>query len=154
MVALALRSKILNVEIVEDNSSWLPDINRFHQQQSWLIDRVLLEKISLAGIVRATGVSERWLQYYVNKKLGAVKREVEVKSKKKGKLTIQCDEMWSFVGKKDNKQWILLAIDVSTKEIVGVYIGKRYQAGAQGLWDSLPPVYRQCAVSYTDFWSA
>src|SRR4028119_1690139 len=52
-----------------------------------LIYRLLLEKISLAGIVRATGVSERWLQYYVNKKLGAVKRKVEVKSKKKGKLT-------------------------------------------------------------------
>ena len=88
------------------------------------------------------------------KKLGAVKREVEVKSKKKGKLTIQCDEMWSFVSNKDNKQWIWLAIDASTKEIVGVYISKRDQAGAQGLWDYLPPVYRQCAVSYTDFWSA
>jgi len=90
----------------------------------------------MAGIVRATGVSSRWLQYYVNKKLGAVKREVKVKSKKKGKLTIHCDEMWSFVGSKDNKQWIGLAIDVSTKEIVGVYIGKRAQCGAQGLWDS------------------
>jgi IS1 family transposase len=119
-----------------------------------LIDRLLLEKISLAGIVRATGVSSRWLQYYVNKKLGAVKRELKVKSKKRGKLTIQCDEMWSFVGNKDNKQWIWRAIDASTKEIVGVYIGKRDQAGAQGLWDSLPPVYRQCAVSYTDFGSA
>ncbi len=119
-----------------------------------LIDRLLLEKISLAGIVRATGVSSRWLQYYVNKKLGAVKRELKVKSKKRGKLTIQCDEMWSFVGNKDNKQWIRLAIDASTKEIVGVYIGKRDQAGAEGLWDCLPPVYRQCAVSYTDFWSA
>jgi IS1 family transposase len=74
-----------------------------------------------------------------------------VKSKKKGKLTIQCEEMWSVVRNKDNKQWIWLAIDASTKEIVGVYIGKREQAGAQGLWDSLPPVYRQCAVSYTDF---
>jgi len=30
-----------------------------------LIDRLLLEKISLTGIVRATGVSSRWLQYYV-----------------------------------------------------------------------------------------
>jgi insertion element IS1 protein InsB len=62
--------------------------------------------------------------------------------------------MWSFVGDKSNKQWIWLAIDVFTKEIVGVYIGKRDQTGAQGLWDSLPAVYRQCAVSYTDFWSA
>jgi IS1 family transposase len=119
-----------------------------------LIDKLLLEKISLAGIVRATGVSPRWLQYYVNKKLGAVKREVEVKSKKKGKLTIQCDEMWSFVGNKGNKQWIWLAIDVLTKEIVGVYIGLIDKDGAQGLWNSLPAVYRQCAVSYTDFWSA
>ncbi|KOR31723.1 transposase [Achromatium sp. WMS3] len=24
----------------------------------------------------------------------------------------------------------------------------------RGLWDSLPPVYRQCAVSYTDFWDS
>jgi IS1 family transposase len=119
-----------------------------------LIDRLLLEKISLAGIVRATGVSQRWLQYYVNKKLGAVKRQVEVKSKKRGKLTIQCDEMWSFVGNKGNKQWIWLAIDVLTKEIVGVYIGQRDKDGARGLWNSLPAVYRQCAVSYTDFWSA
>ena len=119
-----------------------------------LIDRLLLEKIPLAGIVRATGVSERWLQYYVNQKLGAVKREVQVTSKKKGKLIIQCDEMWSFVGCKGNKQWIWLAIDILTKEIVGVYIGKRDESGAIGLWDSIPAVYRQCAVSYTDFWSA
>jgi hypothetical protein len=96
-------------------------------------------------------VSERWLQYYVNKKLGAVKRQVEVKSKQKGQLIIQCDEMWSFVGNKGNKQWIWLAIDVFTKEIVGVYIGKRDQTGDRRLWDSLPAVYRQCAVSYTDF---
>jgi IS1 family transposase/transposase-like protein len=119
-----------------------------------LIDKLLLEKISLAGICRTTGVSERWLQYYVNKKLGAVNRQVEVKSKKKGKLIIQCDEMWSFVGNKGNKQWIWLAIDGFTKEIVGVYIGQRDQTGAQGLWDSLPAVYRQCAVSYTDLWTA
>jgi IS1 family transposase len=98
-----------------------------------LIDRLLLEKISLAGIVRVTGVSPRWLQYYVNKKLGAVKRQVEVKSQKRGKLTIQCDEMWSFVGNKGNKQWIWLAIDVLTKEIVGVYIGQRDKDGARGL---------------------
>ena len=59
--------------------------------------------------------------------------------------------MWSFVGNKGNKQWIWLAIDVLTKEIVGVYIGQRDKDGTRGLWNSLPPVYRQCAVSYTDF---
>src|SRR5919202_225598 len=65
-----------------------------------LIDRLLLEKISLAGIVRATGVLPRWLPYSVNTTLGAVKRQVEVKSKNQGQLTIQCDEMRSFICRK------------------------------------------------------
>jgi insertion element IS1 protein InsB len=34
-------------------------------------------------------------------------------------LTIQCDELWSFVGKKVNKQWVWLALDVETRLIVG-----------------------------------
>ncbi len=45
-----------------------------------------------------------------------------------------------------------LAIDAVTREIVGVHIGNRCVQGAKQLWRSLPPVYRQCAVCYTDFW--
>ena len=41
----------------------------------------------------------------------------------KGKLTIQCDELWSFVNNKGNKQWVWLALDANTREIVGVYVG-------------------------------
>ncbi|AMW28635.1 hypothetical protein N39L_26740 [Limnospira platensis NIES-39] len=62
--------------------------------------------------------------------------------------------MWSFVNHKGNKQWIWLALDVKIREIVGVYIGARDEAAARQLWESLPPVYRQCAVAYTDFWGA
>jgi len=47
-----------------------------------------------------------------------------------------------------------LSIDKETRECVGCYIGSRDHSSAQGLWDSLPPVYRQCAVAYTDFWEA
>ena len=73
---------------------------------------------------------------------------------KKRQLTIQGDEMWSFVSNKKNKQWVWLALDTKPKEIVGVHVGKRSRSGAEGLWQSLPPIYRQCAVCYTDFWSA
>ena len=124
-------------------------------QETWeLVDKLLLEKIPIAGIARVTGISEQWLQEYVNRKYKAVHRKVKVKKKEKCRLTIQCDEMWSFVGHKGNKQWIWLAIDVNTKEIVGVYVGSRDRKGAKGLWNSLPPEYRQCAVCYTDFWDA
>jgi len=119
-----------------------------------LIDRLLLEKIPLAGIARAAKVSERWLQNYVNEKYKSVPRVIAVTEKAKGTLTIECDEMWSFAGCKGNKQWIWLAIDKNTKECVGCFIGSRDRKGAEGLWNSLPPVYRQCAVAYTDFWAS
>ena len=35
-----------------------------------------------------------------------------------------------------------LALDAVTREIVSVYIGARDEASAQGLWGSLPGVYR------------
>ena len=60
----------------------------------------------------------------------------------------------SFVDNKGNKQWEELALDAATREVVGVYIGARDESAARCLWDSLPPVYRQCAVAYTDFWAA
>jgi IS1 family transposase len=131
-----------------------PEHYHISQDKKELIDRLLLEKISLAGIARAIPVSQKWLQNYVNEKLKKVPRNVEVSSKKKGKIVIECDEMWSFVLFKKNQFWIWFALDRDTREIVGVYVGNRDAQGAQALWNSLPPVYRQCAVCYTDFWSA
>ena len=119
-----------------------------------LVERLLLEKIPLAGIARAAQVSKKWLQDYVNKKYTQTSRQVNISDKPKGKLEIECDEAWSFVGNKGNKQWIWLALDKKTKEIVGVFIGARSESGARGLWNSLPAAYRQCAVYYTDFWQA
>ena len=62
--------------------------------------------------------------------------------------------MWSLVNDKGNKQWIWLALDVITREIVGVYVGARSKQGARQLWNSFPGIYRQCAVAYTDSWEA
>lgn len=49
-----------------------------------LIERLLLERISLAGIARAVQVSEQWLQTYVNEKYASVPRQVAVTPKKRG----------------------------------------------------------------------
>lgn len=45
-------------------------------------------------------------------------------------------------------------MDVESRAIVGVYVGNRSRCSAKRLWQSLPPVNRQCAVCYTDFWDA
>ncbi len=49
-----------------------------------LINKLLLEKLPLAGIARITGVSERWLQTYINKLYTSVSQEVEGWPKKRG----------------------------------------------------------------------
>jgi transposase-like protein len=47
-----------------------------------LIDKLLLEKLPLAGIARVTGVSERWLQIYVNELYQEVPRQAEIRGQK------------------------------------------------------------------------
>jgi transposase-like protein len=46
-----------------------------------LIDKLLLERLALAAIARVTGVSERWLQLYVNQKFDQTPKTIEVTPK-------------------------------------------------------------------------
>ena len=124
------------------------------QQEKDLIDKLLLERISLRGIARLVDISWRWLQNYVNNKFSQIPQQVKVLEKPRGKLVIECDEMWSFVNSKNNEYWVWLAIDKSTREIVGCFVGDRSRKSAEKLWQSLPTVYRESAVAYTDFWEA
>lgn len=119
-----------------------------------LIDLLLLERLPLAGISRVADVSESWLQSYVNDVYEDIPREAVVTPKVKGKLTVQMDELWSFVDDKGNKQWVWLAMDAATREIIGCHVGDRSRVSAVALWQSLPSVYRQCAKVYTDCWEA
>jgi len=64
------------------------------------------------------------------------------------------DELWSFVDAKGNKQWVWIALDADTREVIGAHVGDRSANSARRLWSSLPGVYRQCAVIYTDGWTA
>ena len=136
-------------QFVED-PQWQPK----NKDTIGLVNLLLLEKIPLAGIARATQVSASWLQGHVNDTYAQVPQAASVVPKAKGTLTVQMDELWSFVDRKGNKQWVWLAMDADTREIIGCHIGDRSRASALALWQSLPPVYRQCAQVYTDYWEA
>ena len=66
MVIFTTENKGLNVMSVVVSSLKIHRRMAIAQDRRELIDRLLLEKISLAGIARAAKVSERWLQTYVN----------------------------------------------------------------------------------------
>ncbi len=60
-----------------------PQQKRISQQTKDLIDKLLLEKLPLAGIARVAEVSEPWLQGYVKETYQRLSQQVIV-SKKKG----------------------------------------------------------------------
>jgi insertion element IS1 protein InsB len=59
-----------------------PQQRRISDETKEQIDKLLLERVSLAGIVRVTGVSARWLQDYVNRKYAKTPRQVVVPAQK------------------------------------------------------------------------
>jgi len=54
---------------------WKSDDKVIDAQTKELIDQLLLERISLAGIARVTGVSKKMVSDYVNAKYASVERQ-------------------------------------------------------------------------------
>ena len=66
------------------------------------------------------------------------------------RLEVEADEMAGFVQKKANKQWIWIAMDAKTRQVIAFHVGDRSRKSAKCLWAKLPQAYRQHATFYTD----
>jgi insertion element IS1 protein InsB len=66
------------------------------------------------------------------------------------KLEAEADAMWSFVQKKANKQWIWLAMDATSRQIIAFHVGDRSRESAKALWAMIPEVYQAHATFHTD----
>jgi insertion element IS1 protein InsB len=60
-----------------------PQPYRINSETRALVDKLVLERLSLAAIARVTGVSKRWLQYYMKAVYAAQNIEGEIVPKKK-----------------------------------------------------------------------
>jgi insertion element IS1 protein InsB len=199
-----------------------PTQKRITDAEKATVDKLLLERISLAGISRVVGVSEVWLQSYIKglyekvpddlgavlpketdfashlvdkfdalaEKKAAIKKKVEtlpedwddvedfdpiiscnefeinniecplmesLYEKKDGILfevtRCEADEMWTFVEKKENKQWLWLVMNTMNRQIVALHVGGRGQDDAKILFDKVPQVFKDNTVFFTDFWN-
>ena len=129
---------------------------RIGEDQRAMVERLLCEKISLHGICRAVGVSLRWLMDFIVARFAALPDHLHVRPVAAprdvliGRLEVEADEMWSFVKQKANKQWVWVAMDKQTRQIMAFHVGDRSHDSAQQLWANLPAVYREQATFYTD----
>jgi transposase-like protein len=86
-----------------------PQNNQISDEKLRIVDRLLLEKISLSGIARDLLISKRWIQEYVKKRSEV--RMQAFQMCRNGKIFIEVDEMWTYAGSKENDIWIWLAIE-------------------------------------------
>jgi len=130
------------------------------EEHRTLVERLLCEKISLHGICRVIGVSIRWLMDFMVTCFEALPEHLHVQpiaSSREvliGCLEVEADELCSFVAKKANKQWVWIAMDKQTRQIIAFHVGDRSQDSAKQLWANIPEVYREQATFYTDQYAA
>ena len=70
------------------------------------------------------------------------------------RLEAEVDELWSFVGKKANRQWVWIAMDAVTHQILAFHVGDRSRQSALALWGKIPTEYQAQAMFYTDCYEA
>lgn len=125
-----------------------------------MIEQLLLERISLRGICRAVGVDLQWLLQFMGARFQAVPEDLCAKPTAGTPAVIlqlleaELDELWSFVGKKTNRQWVWIAMDATTRQVLAFHVGDRSSQSAKALWEKIPPVYQEQAVFYTDHYAA
>jgi len=129
------------------------------EEQRALIVRLLLERISLRGICRVVGVGLKWLLDFLEECYAKVPQDLHVHlpPQLEGvvlyRLEVEADETWSFVGKKANRQWIWLALDATTRQVIAFHVGDRSRQRAEQFWQNIPEVYRQHATFHTDLYT-
>lgn len=64
---------------------------------------------------------------------------------------LKLDELWSFVGSKQQERWLWLALCRRTRQVVAYWIGDLSETGALQLWRRIPRDYVRCA-SFSDRW--
>lgn len=136
------------------------DSQRIDEETRDLIKRLLLERLSLRGICRVLDISLEWLLQFIAQLYDQLPDHLfaTATNLQRGiqllRLEAEADEMWSFVGKKSNKQWVWLAFDPHSKQVLAFFVGDRSRESARQLWKRMPAEYRQRATFYTDDWEA
>ena len=146
-----------NYRCKDCDRQFVEDSQHIGEEMKDLIKVLLLERLSLRGICRVTGVSLTGLLNFIPGLYAALPDDLNIDISQVHKSIIQlvqleaeADEIWSFVASKENKQWVWIAIDIHTKQVIAFYVGDRSGSSAKVLWQRIPQIYRDRATFYTD----
>jgi hypothetical protein len=121
------------------------------EEQRALIERLFLERILLRDICRAVGIGLKWLLGFLVERCDALPDHLHIQpiaytpDVTIHRLEADADELVSFAGKKANKQWIGLAINAKTHQVIAFHVGDGGRESANQLWVNIP-IHNDCLV--------
>lgn len=107
-----------------------------------LVRKTLLKRVSLEGVCRIFDISMPWLLEFINGVIAELQEnlnaEVVSENDEIEVVFLEADELWSYVGSKDNPQWLWLVMHSKTRQIVAMQVGPRSKQTAEKLFYKLP----------------
>src|SRR5262245_14398422 len=129
---------------------------RIAEDKRAIIERLLVERISLRGGCRAVGVTLKWLLGILIQCIEALPEHLHVWPVPGHghvmirRLEVETDDMSSVVQKKARKPWMWIAMDATTRQVMAFHVGDHSRKSAKHLWSKIPLAYRQHAMFHTD----
>lgn len=125
----------------------------YSEDEKATILRAYRERASMRGIERIFGTARQTLARWILEEATKLPDLADTLEDARPDDVLELDELWSFVLKKSNKQWIWIALCRRTRQVVAHCIGDRSEKSCRKLWERIPDEYKQCC-SYSDFWQA
>jgi insertion element IS1 protein InsB len=63
-------------------------------------------------------------------------------------VLLEADELWSYVGSKDNPQWLWLVMHSKTRQVVAMQVGPRSKQTTEKLFYKLPEPLKKSPLLY------
>jgi insertion element IS1 protein InsB len=109
-----------------ENQACLRDTNRN-------IVRLLIEGIGIRGIARVLRIS---MTTVINR-IKCIARSINKSYTDVKNRIYEIDELWTFIGKKDNETWIAYVIDRESKEVIDYRVGARTKENLKAITDQV-----------------
>lgn len=129
-----------------------PTQKRIDHTTRSLIRKTLLERVSLEGVCRIFDVSMPWLLEFIEHLIGELSQDLNAEVVQENDeievVVLQADELWSYLGSKDNPQWLWLVMHTKTRQVVAMQVGPRDKMTAEKLFYKLPEPLKKNPVLY------
>jgi insertion element IS1 protein InsB len=119
-------------------------IAAYSAERKEAILRAYQERSSLRGLERTFGVARSTVISWLKKahRLPSLTQMlIPTVPADPTTVTLELDELWSFVCKKANQRWMWFALCRKTRQIVAFVSGDRSEATCQNLWHAIPQAY-------------